>query len=52
MDMLRNVALGRRKEIEAKHTGALEMDLELAWVNQGDLWLYLPKIWAEMGLLH
>ena len=29
--MLRNVALGKREEFEAKDIWALEMDLELAW---------------------
>ena len=33
--MLWNVALGKRKEIEAKDTWALEMDLEIGMVDRG-----------------
>lgn len=42
--MLRNVPLGKRKEIEAKDTWALEMDLELGMVDQGLTSGYITQI--------
>lgn len=49
--MLRNIALGKRKEIEAKDTSALEMDLDLGvGRSRTDLRLYNPSIWDRDGM--
>lgn len=49
--MLRNVALGKRKETEAKDTWALDMDLEFGMGGSGaDLRLYNLRIWDRDGI--
>lgn len=49
--MLRNIALGKRKEIEAKDTWALEMDLDLGMGgSRANLRLYNPSIQDRDGI--
>lgn len=48
--MLRNVAPGKREEMEAKDTWALEMDLQLHMGgSKADHRLHSPRIWDRDG---